>query len=152
MSPRNGRQIDVEIQILPTGPMPERSLFYWARMYAGQIKAGDSSHKLKKCITINIVYFDCIPGHRLHTCFHLSEDTTCQPLTQGRTGNLLPSAFRLPPSAFRRLLTKNSPGPCPTCGGYFSIAAKCSSFGTPRSILSAFGEMHGRRMYAPCHA
>jgi predicted transposase/invertase (TIGR01784 family) len=78
---RDGRQIDVEVQILPTGPMPERTLFYWARMYAGQIKAGDSYHKLKKCITINIVDFHCTPDQRLHSCFHLTEDTTGHRLT-----------------------------------------------------------------------
>jgi predicted transposase/invertase (TIGR01784 family) len=78
---RDGRQIDVEVQILPTGPMPERTLFYWARMYAGQIKAGDSYHQLKKCITINIVDFHCTPDQRLHSCFHLTEDTTGHRLT-----------------------------------------------------------------------
>lgn len=78
---RDGRQIDVEVQILPTGPMPERTLFYWAKMYAGQIKAGDSYHKLRKCITINIVDFHCTPDQRLHSSFHLTEDTTGHRLT-----------------------------------------------------------------------
>ena len=66
---------------LPIGPMPERSLFYWASMYAGQIKAGNSYHKLKKCITFNIVDFHCTPDQRLHSCFHLTEDTTGHRLT-----------------------------------------------------------------------
>ena len=70
---RNGRQINVEIQILPVDPMPERTLFYWAKMYAGQIKAGDSYEKLKQCVTINIVDFPCTPLDQLHTCYHLIE-------------------------------------------------------------------------------
>jgi predicted transposase/invertase (TIGR01784 family) len=37
---RDGRQIDIEIQILPTVFMPERTLFYWSKMYASQIRAG----------------------------------------------------------------------------------------------------------------
>ena len=103
---RDGRQIDVEIQILPTGPMPERSLFYWAKMYAGQIKAGDSYHKLKKCITINIVDFDCIPGHRLHTCFHLAEDTTGH-----RLSDVLEVHFLELPSLREAILSGNTQDP-----------------------------------------
>jgi hypothetical protein len=38
-------------------------------MYVGQVKAGDPCHKLKKCITINIVDFHCTPDQRLHFCF-----------------------------------------------------------------------------------
>ena len=34
---RDGRQINIEIQILPTEFMPERTLFYWSRMYVSQI-------------------------------------------------------------------------------------------------------------------
>ncbi|SDB33956.1 conserved hypothetical protein (putative transposase or invertase) [Desulfonatronum thiosulfatophilum] len=71
----------MEIQILPTDPMPERTMFYWAKMYAGQIKAGDSYQKLKKCVTINIVDFPCIPLQQLHSCFHLTDDATGHRLT-----------------------------------------------------------------------
>lgn len=60
---RDGRQINIEIQILMTIFMPERTLFYWSKMYASQIRSGDSYEKLKKCITINIVDFDCTPCH-----------------------------------------------------------------------------------------
>ncbi|MFZ3132044.1 MAG: Rpn family recombination-promoting nuclease/putative transposase [Desulfosporosinus sp.] len=56
-----GKQIDIEIQILPTNYMPERTMFYWSKMYINQIKPGDPYHALKKCITINIVDFKCTP-------------------------------------------------------------------------------------------
>jgi len=71
---RDGRQIDIEIQILPTVFMPERTLFYWSKMYASQIRAGDGYELLKKCITINIVDFDCTPLKQVHSCYHLTED------------------------------------------------------------------------------
>ena len=58
---KGGKQIDVEIQILPTEFMPERTLFYWSKMYTGQVKPGDTYRRLKKRITINIVNFKCIP-------------------------------------------------------------------------------------------
>ena len=35
---RLGRQIDIEIQILPTKFMPERTMFYWSKMYISQVK------------------------------------------------------------------------------------------------------------------
>jgi hypothetical protein len=44
---RDGRQINIEIQILPTEFMPERTLFYWSKMYVSQIKAGDTYDQLK---------------------------------------------------------------------------------------------------------
>ncbi len=31
---KQGKQINIEIQILPTEYMPERTLFYWSKMYS----------------------------------------------------------------------------------------------------------------------
>ena len=53
--------------------MPERTLFYWSRMYSSQIKPGETYESLKKCITINIVDFVCTPLKKLHTCYLLKE-------------------------------------------------------------------------------
>jgi len=78
---RLGKQIDIEIQILPTEYMPERTLFYWSKMYISQVKPGDPYQTLKKCITINIVDFKCTPLQRLHSCYHLTEDETDYRLT-----------------------------------------------------------------------
>jgi predicted transposase/invertase (TIGR01784 family) len=36
-----GKHINIEIQLLKSKYMPERTLFYWAKMYTGQIKSGD---------------------------------------------------------------------------------------------------------------
>ena len=71
---RDGRQINIEIQILPTEFMPERTLFYWAKMYVSQVKAGDIYGQLKKCITINIVDFRFTPLNQAHSCYNLTED------------------------------------------------------------------------------
>jgi len=78
---RDGRQINIEIQILPTEFMPERTLFYWSKMYVSQIKAGDTYDQLKKCITINIVDFECTPLKQVHSCYHLTEDNQGHRLT-----------------------------------------------------------------------
>lgn len=76
-----GKQIDVEIQILPTEYMAERTIFYWSKMYTSQIKPGDTYDKLKKCVTINIVDFKCTPLKKLYSSYHLTEDKTCYRLT-----------------------------------------------------------------------
>jgi len=76
-----GKQIDVEIQILPTEYMAERTIFYWSKMYTSQIKPGDTYDKLKKCVTINIVDFKCTPLKKLYSSYHLTEDETGYRLT-----------------------------------------------------------------------
>jgi len=76
-----GKQIDIEIQILPTDFMPERTMFYWSKMYTSQIKPGDTYQTLKKCITINIVDFKCTPLSKLYSRYHLAEDETGYRLT-----------------------------------------------------------------------
>ena len=78
---RDGKQIDIEIQILPTDFMPQRTLYYWSKMYMGQVKTGDPYNKLTKCITINIVDFNCLPLKKMHTVFHMIEDETGYRLT-----------------------------------------------------------------------
>ncbi|AGX41931.1 Rpn family recombination-promoting nuclease/putative transposase [Clostridium saccharobutylicum] len=78
---KNGKQIDIEIQVLPTEFMPERTLFYWSKMYTAQVKPGDTYDKLKKCITINIVDFKCTPLKKIHSSYHLVEDETSYKLT-----------------------------------------------------------------------
>ncbi len=77
---RDGRQINIEIQILPTEFMPERTLYYWSKMYA-RIHAGEGYDVLKQCITINIVDFHCTPLNQVHSCYHLTEDRTGHRLT-----------------------------------------------------------------------
>ncbi|GAB6173089.1 Rpn family recombination-promoting nuclease/putative transposase [Paradesulfitobacterium aromaticivorans] len=76
-----GKQIDIEIQILPTEFMPERTLFYWSKMYTSQVKPGDTYDLLQKCITINIVDFKCTPLPKLYSSYHLTEDETGYRLT-----------------------------------------------------------------------
>lgn len=76
-----GKQIDIEIQILPTEFMAERTVFYLSKMYTSQIKPGDTYDMLKKCITINIVDFKCTPLKKLHSKYHLTEDETGYKLT-----------------------------------------------------------------------
>ena len=67
--------------ILPTEFMPERTMFYWSKMFTSQVIPGDTYKTLKKCITINIVDFKCTPLKKLHSSYHLTEDETGYRLT-----------------------------------------------------------------------
>ena len=51
----NGTVIDVEIQSSWNASFVKRTLFYWAKMYTADFKAGESYDSLHKCITINII-------------------------------------------------------------------------------------------------
>ncbi|MBC8061306.1 MAG: PD-(D/E)XK nuclease family transposase [Clostridiaceae bacterium] len=76
-----GVNIDIEIQLLKTRYMPERSLYYWSKMYIEQLQSGDKFSKLKKTITINILDFESLPIEKFHSSFHIVEDETGIKLT-----------------------------------------------------------------------
>ena len=75
------KQVNIEIQVLPLEFMPERTLYYWAKMYTSQLKEGYRYTELKKCITINIVDYEFLPEKRMHTKYHLIEDRSGNCLT-----------------------------------------------------------------------
>lgn len=77
----DGQYINVEIQLWNRTDIEKRTLFYWARMYSGQLEEGDSYRQLNKTVTINILDFDYIDVEKYHTTFHLHEDTTSWVLT-----------------------------------------------------------------------
>lgn len=77
----NGINIDIEIQLLKTKYMPERTLYYWAKMFIEQLKSGDKFSKLKKTVTINILDFESLPVEKFHSSFHIIEDETGIKLT-----------------------------------------------------------------------
>jgi predicted transposase/invertase (TIGR01784 family) len=68
-------QINIEIQLANKYDMDRRTLFYWSKIYAEQLKSGDEYKSLKKTITINIVDFNYINLEPYHTIYHLRENT-----------------------------------------------------------------------------
>lgn len=62
----NGTVIDIEIQASWNASFVKRTLFYWAKMYTADFKAGESYDNLHKCITINII----ADGFRLNDAVH----------------------------------------------------------------------------------
>lgn len=71
---RQGVLINIEMQVAEQKYMAQRTLFYFSKLYADTIKAGEEYQKLKKTIMINILDFELLDVGRYHTTFHLYED------------------------------------------------------------------------------
>ena len=70
----SGEQFNIEVQLINQYNMDKRTLFYWSKLYTGQLKQGQMFNELKKTITINILDFNYIGIDAYHTAFHLWED------------------------------------------------------------------------------
>jgi predicted transposase/invertase (TIGR01784 family) len=70
---RSDRQVSVniEVQIRNLGDMRARSLYYWAKLYEGQLQEGKTYQTLHPAITINILDFVEIPAQRMHNVFYV---------------------------------------------------------------------------------
>ncbi|MCY0876657.1 MAG: Rpn family recombination-promoting nuclease/putative transposase, partial [Firmicutes bacterium] len=72
----DGTLINVEIQLRDQQDMEKRSLYYWAKMYGGQLVEGEVYRHLCRTVTINILGFNYIDNDRYHNTFHLREDSS----------------------------------------------------------------------------
>ena len=68
--------INIEIQLWNAGDMQKRTLYYWAKLYAGQMEEGDPYRTLQKSITVNVLDFNTIENEQYHNVFHVREDKT----------------------------------------------------------------------------
>jgi len=71
-----GELINIEIQLSNKYNMDKRSLYYWSKLYSGQLSVGEDYKQLKKTITINIINFNYLDGKDFHKVFHLKEEST----------------------------------------------------------------------------
>jgi predicted transposase/invertase (TIGR01784 family) len=78
----DNKQINLEIQLFDKHDIAKRTLYYWSKMYAGQLEESKIYKDLRKTITINIVNFQAVANKRYHNTFHLREDHTGQLLTE----------------------------------------------------------------------
>ena len=54
---QSGDLIDIEMQVNRDHHMIGRSLYYWSKLFAGQLEIGEGYSKLRRTITINILNF-----------------------------------------------------------------------------------------------
>ena len=74
---KNGTQMNLEMQVKYFEYWDERILFYLSKMFASQIKKGESYNKLQKCIHVSILDFIHFPGdNECYRCIHLYDDKT----------------------------------------------------------------------------
>ena len=69
----NGEQIDVEMQSQPRPAGRERALYYWARLYGGQLTRGDQYVELRRCVVVLITDFNELDSERFHSTFRVQE-------------------------------------------------------------------------------
>ncbi len=70
----DGELVNVEMQLFNKYDTEKRTLFYWSKLYSGQLQEGQSYKVLKKCVTINILNYSFLPNNQYHNVFHLCED------------------------------------------------------------------------------
>ena len=77
----DGTVIDIEIQASWNASFVKRTLFYWAKMYTSDFKAGESYDKLHRCIAINIIADGFRLNDAIHSEYLLQEKTAHTVLT-----------------------------------------------------------------------
>ncbi len=85
----NGEQIDAEMQTQRHPALRERALYYWARLYAGQLHRGSAYTDLRRCAVIWIANFNELLEPRFHSVFSLREAHSMLPLTDHLEFHLL---------------------------------------------------------------
>jgi predicted transposase/invertase (TIGR01784 family) len=77
VSTSNKDRINVEIQLVNQHDMPERTLYYWAKLFTSYLEAGQDYSLLVPTIMISILNYPLFPHEtdNFHTIFHIKEDT-----------------------------------------------------------------------------
>ncbi|WP_338618094.1 Rpn family recombination-promoting nuclease/putative transposase [Turicibacter faecis] len=68
-----GELINVEVQVADEKNMIERSLYYWSRLFSGQLQSGNPYQKLGRTICINLLDFNLLDTPEYHSCYVLKE-------------------------------------------------------------------------------
>lgn len=78
---QSGEQIDVEMQTRRHMALRPRVLFYWGRLYTGQLRRGEPYSGLQRCAVVLITDFIELPGARFHSVFQARERSNGDLLT-----------------------------------------------------------------------
>ena len=77
----NNEHINIEIQVKNEYNMIKRSLYYWSKMYEGQLTKGQDYDTLSRTICINILDFKYLKNENFHNAYRLKEINTNEELT-----------------------------------------------------------------------
>lgn len=73
--------INIEIQVLNYGNYKERTLFYWAKMYTGELQKKEDYLNLKNAVAINVIDFNLFDCKEYHSTFKIFEEHRQELLT-----------------------------------------------------------------------
>ena len=76
-----GEHINIEIQLKDEYNMIKRSLYYWSKLYEGQLENGENYQKLSRTICINLLDFNLLNHSKFHSVYRLKECETHEELT-----------------------------------------------------------------------
>lgn len=77
----DGAKIDIEMQCLGSKFYADRTLYYWAKLFSKDLKAGASYDTLSTTISINILNFNMFDCEEYHSTFKLMEQNRHEILT-----------------------------------------------------------------------
>ena len=66
-----GRWYNIEMQMIDQTYYAQRALYYWARLYTGQLTAGINYDGLNKTIGINVLNFNCLEEKEYHNVYKI---------------------------------------------------------------------------------
>jgi len=78
----DGKLINAEIQIKDTNEYKDRAMYYWTKLYGGDLKSGEDYIDLKTSITINIINFNLFDCREFHSEFTVMERTRYEVLSE----------------------------------------------------------------------
>lgn len=76
-----GEHINIEIQLDNKYNMIKRSLYYWSKLYEGQLESGNDYQKLARTICINLIDFNLLNHDKFHSIYRLKDCETHEELT-----------------------------------------------------------------------
>ena len=76
-----GEYINIEIQLKDEYNMIKSSLYYWSKLYEGQLENGENYQKLSRTICINLLDFNLLNHTKFHSVYRLKDCETNEELT-----------------------------------------------------------------------
>lgn len=77
----NDQIVNLEIQLCNKGNFPDRTVYYWSKMFSDELKKSEDYAELKRTICINILDFNLFNCDSAYSKFVLLEETRHEPLT-----------------------------------------------------------------------
>jgi len=68
---QRGNWYNIEMQVIDQEYYDKRALYYWSRVYSGQLHSGINYDNLKKTISINILNFKCLEEENYHNIYKI---------------------------------------------------------------------------------